>query len=133
MTDQRSTGDVLKDLLQQITRILRGEVALARAEVGQSVREAGRGIALVVAAVVIALSALNVLSAALVTALVELGLTPMWAAAAVAALLCAVALIFAVLGIRKLQPSHLAPDKTVENVRRDADRIKEIFDNGSSD
>lgn len=132
MISDRSTGALLSDALHQLTGLVRGEVALAKAEVEESVRAAGMGIALIVAAVVIALSALNVLSAALVSGLVELGLAPVWAAVAVAALLCAVAAVFALLGARSLKPSRLMPRKTVANIRRDAATIKEIVEDGSS-
>ncbi|MCU9850234.1 phage holin family protein [Defluviimonas sp. WL0024] len=129
----KSTGALVGDALHQVTRLVRGEVALAKAEVAESVRTAGMGIVLVAAAAVIALSALNVLSAALVAALVDQGLAPGWSALLVALLLGTVALILALKGLHALKPSSLAPRRTVENVRRDAKTIKEIVENGTSD
>ena len=128
----KSTGALLGDVLHNVTRLIRGEIALAKAEVDEKLRVAGMGIVLVVAAAVIALSALNVLSAALVAALVEQGLAPGWAALAVAALLAVIAGIFAMKGISALKPSNLAPRRTASNVRRDAETLKEIVDHDTS-
>lgn len=116
-TAAKPTGALLGDAVHYLTRLVRGEVALAKAEVEDNLRAAVTGIVLVVAAVVIALSALNVLSAALVTALVEMGLSPVWAALAVALLLCVFALIFGWLGVSALKPRNLIPSQSVENVR----------------
>ncbi|SPH23482.1 hypothetical protein DEA8626_02545 [Defluviimonas aquaemixtae] len=129
----RSTGALLGDVVHRLTRLVRGEIALAKAEIDEKLRTAGMGIVLVVAAAVIALSALNVLSGALVAALVEQGLTPGWAALAVAALLALIALIFALRGLSALKPSNLVPRRTTSNVRRDAETLKEIVDNDTSD
>lgn len=126
--ESKSTGALLGEVVRHLTRLLRGEIALARAEIDEKLRAAAMGVVLVVVAAVIALSALNVLSAALVAALVEQGLPPGWAALAVAALLALIALIFALRGLSALKPSNLAPRRTASNVRRDAETLKEIVD-----
>ncbi|MEZ5779804.1 MAG: phage holin family protein [Paracoccaceae bacterium] len=135
MTDDpnaRPTGTLITDILHRLSSLLRGEVALAKAEVEASFRAAWLGIGLLVAAVVLALTALNVLSAALVAALVELNMSPGWAALAVGGAFALVALLFAWRGANALKPSNLAPRRTVRNVRRDAETIKEIVTNGTS-
>ncbi|EYD74854.1 hypothetical protein Rumeso_03584 [Rubellimicrobium mesophilum DSM 19309] len=78
--DPRPTGSLLSDAINQLTRLVRGEVALAKAEVAQNIRNAGLGVGLLVGAVVLVLVALNVLAAALVAALAETGLGAGWAA-----------------------------------------------------
>ncbi|WP_284164734.1 phage holin family protein [Frigidibacter sp. SD6-1] len=126
--DAKSVGTLLGDAVHYLGRLVRGELALAKAEVRESIRTAITGLILVVAAVVIALSALNVLSAALVSALVAQGLAPVWAAVAVAVLLCVIAMIFGWLGVNALKPASLMPRETAENVRRDVKAIKESLD-----
>ena len=121
----RPTGSLVSDALNQISRLIRGEVALARAEVEENIRSAGAGIGMVVAGLVIALTALNVLAAALVAAVAEMGLEEGWAALIVGVLLAVVAAILASSGAKKLSPGSLAPSRTVENLRRDAETLKE--------
>ena len=133
--DPRSkpTGALLSDLLRHLSGLLRGEIALARAEVKENIQAAGMGIGLIVAAVVIALCALNMLAAALVAAIAELGVAPGWAAFGVGAVLALIALGLALKGASALKLSSLAPDRTVRNVRRDAQTLKEVVTNDISE
>ncbi len=61
--DPRPTGSLLSDALNQLTRLVRGEVALAKAEVAQNIKNAGLGVGLLVGAAILALVALHVLAA----------------------------------------------------------------------
>jgi hypothetical protein len=124
-TTARATGSLVGDALAQISRLIRGEVALARAEVEENIRAAAAGLGMVVAGLVVALTALNVLAAALVAALTELGLDGGWAALIVGVALAALAAVMATAGARKLSPGALAPSRTADNLRRDAETIKE--------
>ena len=122
--DPRPTGSLLSDALNQLTRLVRGEVALAKAEVSQNLKNAALGIGLLVGAVVLALVALNVLAAALVAALANL-IGPGWAALVVGILILAAAGLLAMRGLNSLKPENLAPSRTVRNVQADAHAIKE--------
>jgi phosphoglycerol transferase MdoB-like AlkP superfamily enzyme len=126
--DPRPTGTLLQDALNQATRLLRGEVALAKAEVMQNLRSAAFGIGLVVGAVVLALVALNVLALALVGALAD-WLGAGWAGLLVGLLILAVAALLALRGIDSLKPENLAPSRTIANVQADARAIKETVAN----
>jgi hypothetical protein len=129
--DPRPTGTLLSDAVNQLTRLVRGEIALAKAEVAQNVRSAALGIGLLVGAVVLALVALNVLAAALVAALAETGLGAGWSALIVGAVILIVAAILAMRGLNALKPENLAPSRTVRNVQADAQTIKENVSNGN--
>lgn len=129
--DPRPTGSLLSDAVNQLTRLLRGEVALAKAEVAQNLRSAGLGIGLLVGAVVLILVALNVLAAALVAALAETGLGAGWSALIVGVVILVVAAILAMRGLNALKPENLAPSRTVRNVQADAQTIKENVSNGN--
>ena len=128
--DPRPTGSLLSDAINQLTRLVRGEVALAKAEVAQNIRSAGLGIGLLVGAVVLVFVALNVLVFALVAALGEL-IGPGWSALIVGALILVVAAILAMRGLNALKPENLAPTRTVRNVQADAQTIKENVSNGN--
>lgn len=129
----RPTGALVTDVLQHLSNLVRGEVALARAEVEQNIREAGVGVGLIVAAAVIALTSLNVLSAALVAGITELGVPAGWAALGVGAALALIALGLALKGAEALKPANLAPNRTARSVMRDAQTLKEIVSNDTSD
>lgn len=116
---------LLSDAVNQLTRLVRGEVALAKAEVGQNLRAAALGIALLVGAVILSLVALHVLAAALVAALAETGLGAGWSALIVGVVILVVAVILALRGLNALKPENLAPNRTVRNVQADAQTIKE--------
>lgn len=128
--DPRPTGSLLSDAINQLTRLVRGEVALAKAEVAQNIRNAGLGIALLVGAVVLIFVALNVLVFALVAALGEL-IGPGWSALVVGVVILVVAAILAMRGLNSLKPENLAPSRTVRNVQADAQAIKENVTNGN--
>lgn len=125
--DER-TATLVGDLLQRVTELLRMEFDLARSEVARNLDRAALAVGLVVAAVVLALSALNVLAAAAVAALAEAGLEGYWASLIVAGALALVALIFAVKGVRDLRLSSIAPDRAARELRRDAAVLKEAYD-----
>ena len=124
--DPRPTGSLLSDALAQVTRLVRGEVALAKAEVAQNLRSAMMGIVLLVGAVILAFVALNVLAGALVAAVARIGdMGPGWAALIVGVVIAAVAALLALRGVAALKPENLAPTRTVRNVQADAQTIKE--------
>jgi amino acid transporter len=117
-------SSLLSDAINQLTRLVRGEVALAKAEVGQNLRAAALGIALLVGAVILSLVALNVLAVALIGALANL-VGDGWAALIVGVVILAVAAFLAMRGIAALKPENLTPSRTVRNVQADAQTIKE--------
>lgn len=128
--DPRPMGTLLSDAVNQLTRLVRGEVALAKAEVAQNIKNAGMGVGLLVGAVVLVLVALNVLAVALVAALGNL-IGDGWAALVVGILILAVAAVLAMRGLNALKPENLAPSRTIANVQADAHAIKENVSNGN--
>ena len=127
--DPRPTGTLLTDAINQLTRLVRGEVALAKAEVAQNIKNAGLGVALLVGAVVLVFVALNVLVLALVAALSAI-MPAGWASLLVGVVLLAVAGLLAMRGLNALKPENIAPSRTLANVQADAQAIKENVHNG---
>ncbi|MEM9795096.1 MAG: phage holin family protein [Pseudomonadota bacterium] len=131
MTEQPKTGrttpGLVSDVLDHISNLVRKEVDLARAELSSNLSRAGVAIGLLVGAVVIALVSLNVLAGALVAAIAELGIEPAWSALIVGGLLALAAFALVSKGLHDLKLSSLAPTRTVENVRRDAEAVKEVL------
>lgn len=130
MTDpeKQSTGGMLSDALNHVSSLVRKEVDLARAEMSENLNRAGVAIGMIVAAVVIALTSLNVLSAALVTALTEAGIDAGWSALIVGVVLAIIAFVLLGKGTNALKLSSLAPSRTAKNVQRDANAVKDAYD-----
>jgi hypothetical protein len=124
----KSVPNLITTALTQLSTLVRKEVDLARAEVTENVSNAGVAIGLIVAAVVIALTALNVLSAAVVAGLTELGIEPGWSALIVGGGLGLLAFALISKGTNDLKLSSLAPTRTANNIQRDAQAVKEAYD-----
>ncbi|MGR3761799.1 phage holin family protein [Roseobacteraceae bacterium NS-SX3] len=122
-----SAAAILSDALNNISALVRNEIALARAEVSENLNRAAVALGLIVGAVVVALVALNVLAGALVAGLTEAGIDAGWAALIVGIGFGAVAFAMIAKGTNDLKLSSLAPTRTAENVKRDAKTIKETY------
>ena len=125
--EDKSAGGLVSDALTHVSSLVRKEVDLARAEVSENVNQAGTAIGLIVGALVIALVALNVLVAAVIAGLVEAGMDDGWAALLVGVVLARVAFGLSSTGIRDLKLSNLAPTRTTKNIQRDAEALKEVY------
>lgn len=124
----KSTGSLLSDALTHVSSLVRSEVDLARAEVNENLKNAGVALGMIVGAVVLALTALNVLSAALVAALTEAGIHAGWSALIVGGVFAIIAYVMMNKGTNDLKLSSLAPTRTTKNVKRDAQAVKEVYD-----
>jgi len=126
-TDSKSTPSLVGDVMGHVSSLVRKEVDLARAEVNENLTRAAVAVGLLVGAVVLALTALNVLAAALVAAITELGLDAGWASLIVGVLFAGIAFAMMAKGLNDLKLSSLAPTRTVKNVQRDAEAVKETI------
>lgn len=125
--NEAGTGALIGQAFTQIATLFRKEIDLARAETKENIHGAVAGIGLIIAAIVISLTALNVLAAALVVALTDLGIDGAWASVIVGAIFGVVALLFLIAGTKSLKASSLAPTRTLENVRKDGETVKEAI------
>jgi hypothetical protein len=105
--------------------LIQNEIELAKRELAQKASQALVGILLLVAAIFMACSALDVLIAAAVAALVEAGLAISVASLIVAGagLVIASGLVF--VGKARLDPKGLKLEKSARNLRKDINTIKE--------
>jgi hypothetical protein len=123
----KSTTGLVADAMSHVSSLVRSEVDLARAEIGENVNRAGLALGLLLGAVVIALVALNVLAAALVAAIAEAGLEAGWAALIVGAVLAVIALAMTAKAVKDLKLTNLAPTRTARNMKRDAAALKDAY------
>jgi Putative Actinobacterial Holin-X, holin superfamily III len=121
----RGAPGLVSDALGHLSRIIRGEVALARSEVAVSLHQARHAFVLLIVAVVLSITALNVLSASLVAWVMRAGLAPHWATLAIGTGFAIAAAIGARIGFAALRSADLVPTRTIEGLRRDAETLKE--------
>ncbi|MFI9830475.1 MAG: phage holin family protein [Streptomyces sp.] len=122
---QHSVGELVGQATEQLSQLVRQEVALAKEELAEKGRRAGRGGGMLGAAGAIAYAGLLALAG---TATAALSLTlPVWAAALiVTAVLFALAALLAAKGraqLRRAAPP--TPEETLGSVRADVEEIKE--------
>jgi uncharacterized membrane protein YqjE len=124
----KSAGSLLTDALTHVSSLVRSEVDLARSEVNENLKSAGVAIGVIIGAVVVALTALNVLSVALVAAITEAGVPAGWSALIVGVVFAIIAFVMIKKGMSDLELSSLAPTRTAKNVKRDAQAVKGVYD-----
>lgn len=119
MLAYRSLPDILKDLIAQLTGLVRMESQLARAEVAEKINVIVRGLVLLVIGAVLLIPALVVLLDAAVAALMEAGVEGHWSALLVggAALLIGIGLM--ILGVSRFKAKQLMPSRTVGQLQQD--------------
>jgi len=120
-----TTGELVTRLSSQVSELVRGELALAKAELAEKGKRAGIGAGLAGTAGVLALYGLGALIAAVIAALALA--MPVWAAALiVAVVIFIVAGILGLLGKGQLQrATPPVPQNTVESVKRDVAALSE--------
>ena len=123
----QSPASLAADALRISSDLVRKEVSLAKAELRQKLNRAGTGLGMIVAAAVLGIVTLNVLTVALVAALAETDLGPIWSAVVVGVVLAILAYVLLRKGMADLKPENLMPTRTVENVQRDASAVKETY------
>lgn len=115
----RPLGELMHRLSDQVSTLVHKELELAKAEVGEKGREAGRVGAFFAASAVVGLLALGALTALLILALD--GAIPNWAAALIVTVVYAViAGALALVGKRRLdEMGSPAPEQTIESTKED--------------
>jgi Flp pilus assembly protein TadB len=120
-----STAELVKQASEQISRLVRDELALARTEMAEKAKRAGTGAGLFGGAGVLALYGV---AALLTTLIIALGLVmPLWLAALiVGVVLLAVAGVLALVGrgqVRRIGAP--VPEQTVDSVKADVQAVSD--------
>lgn len=123
--DDRSLKDLLADLSNSITTLFRREIQLARAETSEKVTQVAVAIGSIAGGAILALAALIVLLQALVLALAAAGVPASWASLIVGVVVAIVAYVLIHKGTSDLKAGNLAPNRTVDSLKRDAQVAKE--------
>jgi MFS family permease len=121
---ERPIGELLKQLSEETTTLVRKELDLAKAEMTEKAKDAGKGAGMFGAAGIIGFLALGALTAFFIMLLD--GAVPNWAAALiVAAVYAAIAGVLALTGKNKVQDATPPkPEQTVETIKEDVQWAK---------
>ena len=121
----RPVSELVKQLSEQTSTLVRKELELARAEMTQKGKAAGVGAGMFGAAALVGLLAVGVLTACLILALAE-AMDAWLAALIVAAGYGALAGVLALTGKSRVQEATPPlPEQTKESVRQDVEQVKE--------
>lgn len=123
--ERRPVSALVSEALQQLSRLLRSEAALAKAEVSEKARQAIRGGAMLGVAAALAVPSLFILLMALAALLRELGLPASLSYLITAVIGFAVAAVLARMGLARLKADMLLPNRTINQLHRDAATLKE--------
>lgn len=121
----RSTADLMRQLSEQTSALVRQELELARAEMTQKGKQAGLGIGMFGAAGIVALYAVGGLTACLIL-LLSKAMDGWLAALIITAVYAAIAGVLALTGRGRLQRGvPPVPEQTVETVKEDVQTTKQ--------
>ena len=123
--ENRSLGELLRDLASDVTNLIRQELTLARTEAQEKLNQTVMAAVSLVAGALLGFAALIVLLFALVDGLTEVGLPGWLAAIIVGGAVAIIGFILVRKGQNDLSASRLAPERTAANVRRDINLVKE--------
>jgi uncharacterized membrane protein YqjE len=121
----RSAGELVKQLSEQVSVLVRGELKLAQLEITRKGKQAGSGIGMLGGSALIALYGAGCLIACVIIAIS--GAVAAWLAALIVGVtLLAVAAVAALLGKGRLQKAAPpVPEEAVGGVKTDIEEIKE--------
>lgn len=118
-----SIGSLLKELAHEVPALLRNEVALARSEMRDNLRDTGKAVGEIATGGAVAVAGLVVLLMAGVYALSEV-MAPWLAALLVGAGALLVGYMMLAAGKRKLDSESLRPERSMESLRKDRNIVR---------
>jgi hypothetical protein len=118
-----SLGKLVEQISEQATRLVRAEIALAKAELTEKATKSGMGVGLLVFALLILAYAVGVL---LLAAVYGLGTVwPLWLSAlAIGGFMLLMTIILALVGVQLLKKATTKPE-SIQRVKDDIESIKE--------
>ncbi|HEV7266655.1 MAG TPA: phage holin family protein [Falsiroseomonas sp.] len=124
--DTRGVGDLLSDMVNQLTQLFRKELQLARAEMSEKASEATSSIPTMAGGGALAFGGLILLLMAAAAGVARLfDLVPAWGMLIIGVLAALIGYALVRSGISKLKATNLTPHRTAEQLSRDAQAAKD--------
>jgi len=123
--EARSLPDLLSSLIAEFSTLFRQEMRLARVETSESINGMVAGAIMLAIGGVLLIPALVLVLEAISDFIVAAGLPEEWASLIVGVVVLVIGLILFLVGVNRLKVTNLAPDRTLEQVRRDAVAARE--------
>ncbi len=120
---ERSTVDVIKDIVANVQEIIRSEFRLARAEMTQKARSASRAVIMIAAGAIVGLYALAFILVCIYNAL-SYAIWPWLSALIIGVVLGIIGGGTLLAGRRLLKQVNPTPERTVQSVKEDVEWIK---------
>jgi uncharacterized membrane protein YqjE len=121
---ERSLGTIVKELTEDITTLFRGEIALLKLEIKDTVAKLGGGIGLFAGSLFLGLFGLAFLFVTILLVLVRLGVPAWLSALIVTVVLLAAAGVLAMMGKKKFAAVQFVPNKSIESIKTDIAAIR---------
>lgn len=126
-SDNRSLGQIVKELTADISTLFRSEIALLKLEIKDTVAKLGGGAAMFAGAAFVAIFGLAFLFVTITLGLVALGV-PAWVSSLiVTVVLFVVAGVLAMMGKKKFAQVNFVPSESVQQIKADVEAIKADF------
>lgn len=123
-SNDTSLKTLLRDLITEVTELIRQELRLAQVEGSEKVAQAQHSMIAIAAGMLLAFCALLILLQAVVVALAQF--VPAWAASLiVGAVIAVIAFVLVKQGQSGISPANLTPERTLDAMRRDKDLVLE--------
>ncbi|HEX7806989.1 MAG TPA: phage holin family protein [Cellulomonas sp.] len=122
--DHQSIGELIGRLSEQGARLVHAEIELAKAEMAARAQAAGVGAGLFAGAALFGFFAFATLIATAIMGLAN-AVAPWLAGLIVSLVLLALTAALALIGRNRLKAGASMPDRTVANVKKDVDAVKE--------
>lgn len=121
---ERSIGELLKDITRDFTMLFREEVALAKAEIQQTLRTAVKDVVFVAAGGLVAYAGLLALVASAVLGLANV-IDPWLSALIIGGVVTLIGILVLMRGLEEMKTLGAVPKRTVRNLQSDAETVKE--------
>lgn len=124
-TDQRTVAELVGDAIDQFSKLIGNEVAIARAEIAAKATQAAMGAGFLAGAALLLIPALVLLLMALAAWLSELGLNDSLSNLIAGVVALVISGVLAYVGKNRLSPENLTPQRTINELQRDVAAVKE--------
>ncbi len=121
--EDRSIGELVGELNDQVRTLISQEVRLAKAEVSQKGKQAGKGVGFIAAGGFVAYAGFLAILAGIIVGLGHL--VPVWVAALLVGLIVAlVGYLVVQKGISALKPENLKPENTARSIKENKEWLQ---------